>query len=376
MISSIFMIVLATPVLGFMNVRTCPARVTTAPMMATVTAVKPIVTIEAPDFYWQFRLERLISKKGGELAFNAKNYPDVSGPRALYDAYYLDLTLQSKMEKFDWASEKEINDSEWQIIYKNICQWTQTTVRANKPDTSNLPANDFDLLAQYYPQVNYRELEATLSVEEVGANFPYKNMKELLGAALAGTLKVPGYSSVTSLDATEIRAELASFKEKTLAKIDTVYADALAFAKNPLPDNEAKVHYQELRTQLATFPQTPSQWSDYRANFEKEVDEMARLAGKKEEEHHHHEEGADDHLSPAKEFELKYGRNLDEMQDRFNKYKADPEAFLEASIIEKFGQSGLNIWKKSLEFSSNLAAMSEADKAKVEKEFADFLTKA
>jgi len=64
------------------------------------------------------------------------------------------------------------------------------------------------------------------------------------------------------------------------------------------------------------------------------------------------------------------------MQDRFNKYKADPEAFLEASIIEKFGQSGLNIWKKSLEFSSNLAAMSEADKAKVEKEFADFLTKA
>ena len=64
------------------------------------------------------------------------------------------------------------------------------------------------------------------------------------------------------------------------------------------------------------------------------------------------------------------------MQERMAKYKADPQGFLENSILEKFGKSGLDVWKKSQEFSSNLEAMSEADKNAVEKSFSDFLGKA
>ena len=116
---------------------------------------KQIVNMESPDFYWQYRLDRLASKKGGDLTYSAANYPDVPAGsfQDLYDAYYLDLTLQGKLEGFDWEQEKKISDSEWQSIYKSICKWTSTTAKANKPDVSNLPTNDFDLLKQFYPQV-------------------------------------------------------------------------------------------------------------------------------------------------------------------------------------------------------------------------------
>lgn len=64
------------------------------------------------------------------------------------------------------------------------------------------------------------------------------------------------------------------------------------------------------------------------------------------------------------------------MQERMAKYKADPQGFLENSILEKFCKSGLDVWKQSQEFSKNLEAMSDADKKKTEKEFSDFLGKA
>ena len=73
---------------------------------------------------------------------------------------------------------------------------------------------------------------------------------------------------------------------------------------------------------------------------------------------------------------MKYGRNLDEMQERFNKYKANPEAFLESSILEKFGAAGLSLWKKSQEFSAKMGTMSDAEKSSTEKAFADFLKQA
>jgi hypothetical protein len=344
------------------------------------TATRTTSSVESPDFYWKYRLDRLSSKKNAELSLVESNYPEAHNAKDMYDAYYLDLTLQGKMDGFDWVTEKEISDSEWISIYKNICQWTSSTAKANKPDNNNLPSSDFDLLKEFYPQLNYRDLETNFSSDEVGEKFPYHNMKEMLSAAVAGKLNVPGYSatSVTSLEATEVRKELVTIKEASMKKIDAIYADTMAYAKNAFPDAEAKSHYQVLKKKLAEFPQTPAAWATFKSNMEKEIDEMARLASKKEDEHHHHGHGEEDshHKTPAQEFEAKYGRNLDEMQERFNKYKSNPEGFLEASIMEKYGKNGLDIWKKSQEFSAKMSVMSEADKAATEGKFTSFLNQA
>lgn len=217
----------------------------------------------------------------GALSFSPSNY-EVTGARALYDAYYLDLTLQGKMDGFDWLAEKEMNDSEWMSVYKEICSWSSTTVKQNKPDMSNLPASDFDLIRQFYPQLNFRDIETPFSADEVGANFPYRTMKDMLTAAMAGTINVPGYAGpYTSLEATDARKNVAVLKEKTMKKIDDIFATSMKFAENPFPDDAAKKHYQALAKKLADFPQTPAAWTTYRANMEKEVDEMARLASKR-----------------------------------------------------------------------------------------------
>lgn len=83
----------------------------------------------------------------------------------------------------------------------------------------------------------------------------------------------------------------------------------MKYANTPFPDEQARKHYQALRSKLADFPQNPAGnvayswfwrersnawstgWAAQRASLEKDVDEMARLAAKKEDEHHHHEEG-------------------------------------------------------------------------------------
>ena len=335
------------------------------------TTAAPAATIReiaAPDFYWQYRLARLVEKKGAELAYDPANYPEMKSDKDLYDAYYLDLTLQGKMDGFDWRAEKEINDSEWKKIYKSICAWTQKTAKENKSDNSNLPSNDFDLLQQFYPQLNFRDLESPFVAEEVGENFPYANMKEMISAAASGKLSVPGYTNTgaSSIEATEVRAKLATLREESMKRIDDIYADAMKFAKNPFPDAEARTHYKNLQEKLADFPQGQAGWKAFREDMEKDVDEMARLASRRADPH-------DGSASPTVEFQQKYGKNLDEMQERMAKYKADPQGFLEASIMEQFGKSGLDIWKKSQEFSSKMEAMSEADKEATEKEFSDFL---
>ena len=353
------------------------------PMTMAAVAERTIATVDAPDFYWKYRLDRLSSKKSAELGLLESNYPEAKTAKDLYDAYYLDLTLQGKMDGFDWIAEKEVSDSEWISIYKSICQWSSATAQANKPDSTNLPSNDFDLLKQFYPQLNYRDLETPFSVDEVGERFPYTNLKEMMSAAVNGKLSVPGYSAsaVSALEASDIRKELAAIKEASMKKVDTIFTSTMAYATNPFPDAEAKTHYQALKKQLSDFPQSPAAWSTFRANMEKEVDEMARLASKKEDEHHHHgHDEHDDHHekkpSAAQEFEAKYGRNLDEMQERMNKFKNDPEGFLEASILEKYGKNGLEVWKKSQEFSEKMSVMSEADKAATESAFTSFLGQA
>jgi hypothetical protein len=356
-------------------------------MVATATKVAAMKTYDSPDFYWKYRLERLTEKKGGDLAFLDTNYPEAESPRDSYEAYYLDLTLQGKMEGFDWLGEKEINDAEWITIYKNMCKWSASTYAAHKPDASNLPTSDFDLLKQFYPQLDYRELDVNFSVEEVGEKFPYASMKDLMDAAVDGSISVPGYSkgSIMSLEATEVRAELKVLQESTMAKLDSIYAETMTYANNAFPDAQAKSHYQDLKKRLAEFPSSAAGWTALRSNMEKEVDEMARLASKKEEEHHgHHEEGeGEEHKEEesgqskaSKEFEVKYGRNLEEMQDRMNQYKADPEGFLQASIYAKYGKDGVDVWKKSQEFSAQMSVMSEADKMATEASFTSFLNQA
>lgn len=365
---------LLVPTFSFFAGRSTTSR--TALMVATEVQ-QAFATTEAPDFYWQYRLERLISKKGSELAYNPKNY-DVTSTEDLYNAYYLDLTMQGKMEKFDWYGEKDISDSEWLSIYKSISKWTAEVTKKTKLSDASAPKNDFDLLKNFYPNLDFSELESSFTADEVGANFPYKNMKELLGAAIDGTINVPGYSktSVTTLEATEIKKELNALKEASMKRVDDVYAKVLEYANNPYPDETARKHYQELRKTLASFPQSPSEWKTYRANFEKELEEMAIMAAKKEDEHHHHDEHDENYISPAKAFEMKYGKNLDEMQERMNKYNSDPQGFLEASILEKFGKNGLDIWKKSQEFSAQFDVLSDAEKAKTEQQFSDFLKNA
>merc|ERR1711871_683111 len=245
------------------------------------------------------------------------------------------MGLQGKMDGFDWREEKNINDAEWQKIYKSICAWSKSVAGKGTADTTNLPENDFDLLKQFYPQLSFRDLETPFIADEVGNSFPYANMKDLLSAAVQGSLSIPGVAdSGTSLEAVEVKASLANLKETSMKKIDDIYADAMTFAKNPFPDDEARDHYKKLASKLADFPQGADGWAKFRANMEKEVDEMARLASKKVEHGHGHNDNA---MSPAQEFE------------------------------QKFGKSGLDVWKKSQEFSSNLEAMSEADKNAVEK---------
>merc|ERR1712070_491503 len=99
----------------------------------------------------------------------------------------------------------------------------------------------------------------------------------MLSAAVAGNLNVPGYNAadITSIDASNIASELAALKTETMSKIDAVYASSMAMANNALPDEEAKEHYKTLKGKLANFPQTPQAWASFRADMEKEVDEMA-----------------------------------------------------------------------------------------------------
>ena len=352
-------------------------------MMSTAVA-EVFKTVEAPDFYWKFRLDRLINKKGSDLSFSAKNYPAAENDQELYEAYYLDLTLQGKMGGFDWMAEKEMSDSEWLSIYKNICEWSVTATKTYKPNESTIPSSDFDLLRAIFPQIDYRELEQSFGDGEVPANFPYKNLKTMIDDAIAGKLKIPGYDakSVTSIDASSARKKLAVLKESTMKKIDAAYEKCVNYAKLPFPDAESKEHYQSLRSTLAQFPQTKQEWDVYRANFEKEIDEMAELAARQEEEEeHHHEEEDESHghakkMSVAEEFQQKYGRSLDEMAEKMAAFKADPEGFLESSILENYGKAGLDIWKKSQEFSAKMDVMSESEKQATEKAFADFLKSA
>jgi hypothetical protein len=346
-------------------------------MVATdVGTERSVSAIEAPDFYWQFRLDRLVKRFESELKYDPSLFPTLSYPKDLYGAYRNELLSARKLTDFDWMADKDISDSEWMTIYKNICDWSETTVRANKPTMDNLPSNDFDLLQQFYPALNYRDLETPFIADEVGPGFPYKNMKELLSAAVSGEkMNLPaGYESVTALQADGVRKEISALKESTMAKLDAVYEEAMAYAKNPLPDDQSKTHYQALKAKLAEFPQDAAGWTKLRESMDKTVDEMARMASKEEDEHHHGEE--EGKLSVAEEFQQKYGFNLDEMEERLNKYKADPEGFVENSILEKHGKNGLDVWKKSQEFSAKLAVMSEADKSAAEAAFADFLKKA
>jgi hypothetical protein len=345
--------------------------------MSTATQEKNVLaTIEAPDFYWKFRLERLASTRTGDLIFSESSYPGVSGYKDLYDCYYLDLVIQGKLEGFDWEEEKKVTDSEWLKIYSDIAQWTTVTTKEKRPTTATLPKSDFDLLKAFYPYLNFRDLETPLNKLEVGENFPYRTTKDMMSAAVIGDLNVPGYSaSSVTLDAAEAKKAVAALKERAMAKMETLFQETLVYANSDFPDDKSKVHYKALAVKLADIPKTPAELATYNAKMTAEVDDMVSLLAVKEEEHHGHDE---EHSEPsaAELFEAKYGKSLEDMMMRQAAYKSDPVGYMEASIIEQHGKTGLDMWKKSQEFSEKLSVMSAADKLAAETLFSDFLKKA
>jgi len=345
--------------------------------MSTATQEKNVLaTIEAPDFYWKFRLERLASTRTGDLIFSESSYPGVSGYKDLYDCYYLDLVIQGKLEGFDWEEEKKVTDSEWLKIYSNIAQWSSVCTKENRPTTATLPKSDFDLLKAFYPYLNFRDLETPLNKLEVGENFPYRTMKDMMSAAVTGDINVPGYSaSSVTLDAAEAKKAVAALKERTMAKMENIFQETLVYANSDFPDDKSKAHYRALAAKLADIPKSPAELATYNAKMTAEVDDMVSLLAVKEEEHHGHDE---EHSEPsaAELFEAKYGKSLEDMMMRQAAYKSDPVGYMEASIIEQHGKNGLDMWKKSQEFSEKLSVMSAADKLAAETLFSDFLKKA
>lgn len=287
----------------------------------------------------------------------------------------ISLGLQGKLKGFNWTEDKKISDGEWFSIYKSITEWTQDVSKKQKANSNNVPENDFDLLKQFYPELNYRDLETNFVPTEVGPNFPYNNLKELFGAAANGKLSISAPSGTPNLEATETRKKLAALKETAIKRVDAAYAKVMKYAEQTLPDEEAKKHYQTMKKKLADNPQGASAWAAQRANLEKDIDEMARFAARRVDEHHHHE-GEGEHLSPAEEFEKKYGMNLDQLQETFNRFKADPNAFLETSIMSKFGRNGVDIWNKSQEFAAKYKALSPAERAAAETKYIEFLNQA
>lgn len=344
-------------------------------MATAVETKKETKFTKAPDFYWQFRLDRLIKKKGGEYAFDAKNYR-AQGPMALYRAYYLDLTLNGKIDKsFDKAAENTLNDDEWVVFYETIAAWTKEQADKSLFDASTLPASDFDLIAQIYPEVNMKAIYAPLDESDYGKNFPYKNIKEMLDAASNDKFKV---DKAVFNDMSEAMVEFNKLKEKSFQSLESVYADATAFAKNPFPDDQSRAHYKAIREKLAALPQTPQQWETYNSNMLQQIDEMARLASKEVEPHHHGHDDEHHHeeLSPAQEFQKKYGRDLTTMAERASKYMSDPAGFVKSAVSAKFGAAGVEAWEKNEELAAKFSVMSASDKAKMQSQYSDFLKQA
>jgi hypothetical protein len=361
--------------------------------MSSVTSTQDsLKEVEVPDFYWKFQLDRLAAKLGKEIPFKAENYNNAKGYKDLYQAYYFDLTISGNTKGYNPFVEREISESDWDTIFTQSADYIEELSSKNRGNLKALPENDFDFLQQFYT-INLNELESSFGKDEFGEQeFPYKNMKELYNAAMKGTLSIPGvtkpeFSSskpeTLTLDASDIIQSLDTLEGQALKDLDAAHERVLTFAKNPIPDDHAKQHYQKIRETLAKFPQSAAEMTKYRENFEKEVEEMARFAAREDEHHdaHHEEEGeeegADHHHTPkmsvTEEFFQKYGYRLEELQDRYNQFKADPVNYLEKSIAAKFGTKGLEIWKKSQEFSTEYDVLSDAEKQSVEKSFQQFL---
>jgi hypothetical protein len=272
-------------------------------------------------------------------------------------------------------------------IYKSICQWSAKVARKAKIDPSALPENDVDLLKVFFPSLDTRELDIDLDKDAFGDDFPYKNMKELFHAASTGTLKVqPDASYLTGsnsdvkgtlsqqvVDMSEARRKLDELKRESFAALEAARDEALAWARDPFPDELARQHYREMKTQLDALPSTSAEWDTYEVDMMNRIDEMASVASRRvpegEGEHEHHgEHEKDDHhavparLTPAEEFQNKYGRNLDEVMEALAKYKADPDGFLEASVLSSCGKNGVEAWRRLQAHAASLTNDEEVQK--------------
>jgi len=340
-------------------------------MAATETAV--LKRIDSPDFYWKCRIEKLAKKTGGSYAFNADNYPDCAYGKEQFKAYYLDLALSGKLENYNVEEDTDVSDEEWQTIYNDAVAWSKKTVRENKPSAASLPTSEFDLLRQFYPSVDLREMETPFVEEEVGKDFPYRTMKDMLDAASTGKFSIPGYAPPANLEleVTGSLAKLDQIEAEAIARLDKLQDEVMSVVLNPMPDETSKAHYRQMR-ELLKATQTD------RAVVEKEVEEMARLMNKKDDHHHHHEEEGhhEEKMSPAQEFEMKFGQNYAEFEERYALYKSNPSNFMEKLLEKKHGKTGVEVWKKSLELDQKLTVMSEAEQKALRAEYEAFLAKA
>lgn len=337
--------------------------------------------VPGPDFYWKYRLDRLVSKKGSELQFQEANYPEVTGFKDLYYSYYLDLSFQNKLVSFDVEAEQQVTDEEWLKIFKSICQWSSKAASKNKFDPATLPSNDFELVKMLYPNANMRELEEPLKEEEYGVDFPYKNLKDMYSAARKGTLSIPGYSTNSPenyiLDVSEARQALAELKERTLAELDATLEECKALVLNPFPDETARIHYQKLRERLAALPQSDEEWVVHRARKLALVEEMATVVSRRVPEeqllaHEHHEE---EHASssppiptPAEDLQTKYGKNIEVLAQDFAKFKNNPTGYLETFLTERVGKTVSDVWKRTIDLQKAETKHSELDMVQAMKE--------
>jgi hypothetical protein len=257
-----------------------------------LTVSSPDDVLDAPDFYWIYRAEKLSSRFGRRTPFKLDDYRGLTGEQA-FDCYLAILKSSNSLPASYNVYTEKVTDEEWNRIWARQVEWMDKVIDANPLTTDTLPKNDFDLLKQFYPYLDFTDLETPFTSEEVGENFPYKNLKDLFAAASEEKLDIPGFNTdIDSLECPEIRKELEALKDSTLKSLAACKDKCLALARSPFPDDKAKAHYKELKEMMAGIPMTAAEKEAFKTNEEKMIAEMAAFASKEdEEEHHHHDEG-------------------------------------------------------------------------------------
>lgn len=311
---------------------------------------------------------------GKELPFDPNNY-EPTDYEGLHDSYLLDLLFQDKLEEYYLDDEEEeITEEDWENkILEDYANWSEEVGNAEE-NKFIPPDDDFQLLKAVFPSLETDEFETPFSQDEA-EGIPYNNYHELFQAAARGELANSNLGEY-SLDGA--LKELETAKEKSIKRLEAIRDEMTAKAMVDFPDEIARKHYQEMRKELADLFLTDEERKKRQQDFERKVDEMARLACKSKEEHHHHhhDEHHEKTLSPEEEFAAKYGKRLSDIESRGSDFKSNPATFIEKTIERKFGQDGISAWRALEEAKVEKAKLSEAEAKAQELEFIEFLKRA